>query len=82
MKRLRKQPDGSFHLNDVQPHPTGLSTSGEIEVTQVVLAQADVDAIVKDHADGTGPLDPPVSNTSVVAGLSNATTASDTTSKE
>jgi hypothetical protein len=76
MKRLRKQTDGSFHLTDVQPHPTGLSTSGTIEVTQVVLSQEDVDAIVKDAADGTGPLDPPVSNASVAAGLSNTTTDS------
>ena len=71
MKRLRKQTDGSYHLNDVQPHPSGLSHAGEIEVTTAVLTEEDVTAIVQDHMDGTGPLDPPVSDTSKATGLSN-----------
>lgn len=72
MKRLRKQTDGSYHLTDVQPHPTGLSTSGEIEVTTAVLTQEEVDAILKDVKAGTGPLPEPVSDTSRSEGLSNA----------
>ncbi len=74
MKRLRKQTDGSYHLNDVQPHPSGLSTSGEIEVTTAVLSQEDIDDIQSDLKAGTGPLEPTASDTSKAEGLSNAKT--------
>ena len=61
-KRLRKQPDGTFHLNTVTPHPSGLSHAPDAEVTLLILTDEEVAQIGKDHADGLGPLDPPVSD--------------------
>lgn len=72
MKRLRKQSDGTYHLTDVQPHPAGLSTSGTLETTLVVLTQEDVDAIVADAKNPVADPQPaPTSDTSKAEGLSN-----------
>ncbi len=70
--RFRKQADGTTHLNQVHPPASGLSTGKETEETLLVLTPEEMAAT--DHVED--PLPEPVSDTSVSAGLSNATTES------